>query len=459
VSLGLIIATVAIIVVEAGAGSSDMSAAQTSFPVTAETVGFWLSFAGFAIAMAIFPVHTWMLEAQSKASAGVATILSGTTLLLGAYGMMRISLVVFPTAAHYYSFAITGLAVVGAFWGCIGALRQDELRRFIGYMNVAQMSLVLLAIGAQTSVALVGAVLLLAGQAFASAMLTLVSGVNIGIWFLLYRQLQPPAASSGGTPGIEVMLLLCAAYVFGCAFRSFLPRADVQRICLFDTWLSSVVVGRSVATVAEICFAAQWAIILYQLGTMTGADTTLNAAWVIVPLILIAECFSWYAVLTTHYLGNAIENSIWAIAFFIVGIGLCRLLPEFDGEVRAVLVFTIIGIASYLAFLMTVDVPMYLGRWRTEVGDGSRLLSPLEGFRDVCTRWVVNHDLAEWKDEIAWMSLYFSAAVWASLALCVVYSVEDYLPRHRSDVTVISRSSAASTVVGQQHPVMARHGI
>ena len=107
---------------------------------------------------------------------------------------------------------------------------------------------------------------------------------------------------SGSTSGIELMLLLCAAYVFGCAFRSFLPRADVQRICLFDTWLSSVVVGRSVATVAEICFAAQWAIVLHQLGTMTGADTTLNAAWVIVPLILIAECFSWYAVLTTNYL-------------------------------------------------------------------------------------------------------------------------------------------------------------
>jgi NADH-quinone oxidoreductase subunit M len=89
---------------------------------------------------------------------------------------MRISLVVFPDPAHYYSFAIIGLAVAGAFWGSFGALRQDELRRFIGYMNVAQMSLVLLAIGAQTSVALVGAVLLLAGQGFASAMLTLISG-------------------------------------------------------------------------------------------------------------------------------------------------------------------------------------------------------------------------------------------------------------------------------------------
>ncbi len=291
-------------------------------------------------------------------------------------------------------------------------------------------------------------------------LLTVVSGANIAGWFLLYRQLhEQPTGSPGSTSGIELMLLLCAAYVFGCAFRSLLPRADVQRICLFDTWLSSVVVGRSVATVAEICFAAQWAIILHQLGTMTGADTTLNAAWVIVPLILIAECFSWHAVLTTHYLGNAIENSIWAVAFVVVGIGLCRLLPEFDGEVRVVLVITIIGIAGYLAFLMTIDVPMYLSRWRADIADGSKFLRPLEGLRDVSTRWVVTHDLAEWKDEIAWMSLYFSAAVWASLALCVFYSLGDHLPRYRTEAIVASSSSDALAVVGKPHPVMARHGV
>jgi hypothetical protein len=291
-------------------------------------------------------------------------------------------------------------------------------------------------------------------------LLTAVSGANIAVWFLLYRQFHEQAAGSlGSTSGIGLMLLLSAAYVFGCAFRSFLPRADVQRICLFDTWLSSVVVGRSVATVAEICFAAQWAIILHQMGTMTGADTTLNAAWVIVPLILIAECFSWYAVLTTNYLGNAIENSIWAVAFFIVGIGLCRLLPEFDGPVRVVLAIAITGIVGYLAFLMTIDVPMYLSRWRTEVvAGGGKLLGPLEGLRDVSTRWVVTHDLAEWKDEIAWMSLYFSAAVWASLALCVAYSLEDHLPRYRTEAAVASWSSNVSPVVGKQHPPKARPG-
>jgi hypothetical protein len=287
--------------------------------------------------------------------------------------------------------------------------------------------------------------------------LTLVSGANIAVWFLLYRQLHEQPALAG-TPGIELMLLLCAAYVFGCAFRSFLPRADVQRICLFDTWLSSVVVGRSVATVAEICFAGQWAMILHRLGMMTGADTTLNAAWVIVPLILIAECFSWYAVLTTNYLGNAIENSLWAVAFFVVGIGLCRLLPEFDGPVRVILGIAITGTAVYLAFLMTIDVPMYLKRWRAEIADGSKHLRPLEGLRDVSTRWIVTHNLAEWKDEIAWMSLYFSAAVWASLALCVCYSLEDHLPRYRTEATVASWSPDAS-VVSKQHPVTARHSL
>src|SRR5215469_14575089 len=145
-------------------------------------------------------------------------------------------------------------------------------------------------------------------------LLTLVSGANIALWFLLYHQLHAwPAGGLAGAPGVELMLLLCAAYVFGCAFRSLLPRADVQRICLFDTWLSSVVVGRSVATVAEVCFAAQWTMILLQLGKMSGAETAVIAAWAILPLILIAECFSWYAVVTTKYLFNGIENSLWAV--------------------------------------------------------------------------------------------------------------------------------------------------
>jgi hypothetical protein len=266
------------------------------------------------------------------------------------------------------------------------------------------------------------------------ALLTLASSGNIALWFSLYRQVYTqPTGGQDSASDVKLMLFLCAAYVFGCAFRSVLPRADVQRICLFDTWLSSVVIGRSVATVAEVCFAAQWAIVLLQLGGIAGVDTTLNVAWVIVPLILVAQCCSWYGVLTTNYLANAIENSIWAVAFLVVGIGLCRLLPEFDGSLRLALVVAIIGIAAYLAFLIAIDVPMYLNRWRDGRAGGDKVLAPLEGLRDASTRWVVTHDFSHWKDEIPWMSLYFTAAVWASLALCLVYSLADHHPRHGNE--------------------------
>ena len=37
---------------------------------------------------------------------------------------------------------------------------------------------------------------------------------------------------------------------------------------------------------------------------------------------------------------------------------------------------------------------------------------------DAATRWIVARDIARWDGEIAWLSLYFSVAVWTSLALC-----------------------------------------
>src|SRR5262245_62668936 len=97
--------------------------------------------------------------------------------------------------------------------------------------------------------------------------LVVVSAANIALFLLLLPRLRTSMSSRQGLIRVELLLLLCAAYVFGCAFRSVLPRADVQRICLFDTWLSSVLVGRSVATIAEVCFVIQWAIVLRRLAS------------------------------------------------------------------------------------------------------------------------------------------------------------------------------------------------
>jgi hypothetical protein len=258
-----------------------------------------------------------------------------------------------------------------------------------------------------------------------------VSAVNIAALFWLRARYRGSRGDKPAGTLIEPLLLLCAVYVLGCAFRSVLPRADVQRICLFDTWLSSIMVGRSVATVAELCFAMQWAIVLYTLGRVANSDTAKNIAKSIVPIIVVAEIFSWCAVITTNFLGNVLENSLWTITFLLIGIALSRLVPRFRGPAQLAIAAAAAGIAAYVVFMATVDVPMYFGRWQADLASGKDYLGLLAGLHDVATRWIVARDIAPWRDEIAWMSLYFSMAVWGSLALAGFGLVKHLLPRYR----------------------------
>jgi hypothetical protein len=262
--------------------------------------------------------------------------------------------------------------------------------------------------------------------------LVIVSTLNITLWFKLHSHSSRAAIrASTGILTIEPLVLLAAAYVFGCAFRSILPRADVQRICLFDTWLSSVMVGRSVATVAELCFAAQWAIVLRELGKISHSDTTKNIANMIVPLIVLAECCSWYAVISTNFLGNVLENAIWTTAFVLIGVALLRLMLSFHGPARFAIAAAAAGIACYVLFMSTVDVPMYFERWQADLAHGKPLLGLFSGLYDVATRWVVTHRFVPWHREIAWMSLYFSVAVWTSLMLGGFVLIRHLVPRYR----------------------------
>jgi hypothetical protein len=269
--------------------------------------------------------------------------------------------------------------------------------------------------------------------------LVIVSAINVALWLLLFRWSRKRLSSRGHAAlRLELLVILGAAYVFGCAFRSVLPRADVQRICLFDTWLSSVFVGRSVATVAEICFVIQWAIVLHQLAALARSDAARHTSYAVIPLILLAECCSWYAVITTDYLGNAVENSLWAAAFLLIGMALLQLFGRFRGAFRVAIGTAVLGIAGYLTFLLTIDVPMYLGRWQADLANGKELLGLLAGLHDLNTRWAVTRDIAHWRDEIPWMSLYFSVAVWSSLALCSVALVKDRMLQCRVSVTIRS---------------------
>jgi hypothetical protein len=164
---------------------------------------------------------------------------------------------------------------------------------------------------------------------------------------------------------------------------------------------------------------------------------------------VLAECCSWYAVVTTNYLGNVLENSLWTATFLLIGVALVRLVPRFRGIVRLALGAVVAGAASYCVFMMTVDVPMYFVRWEAQETSGHNLLGLVSGLHDVTTRWVVTYDIARWHHEIPWMSLYFSVAVWMSLALGGFGLIRPLLPRYQARPTLLpTRNNVVATAPG-----------
>jgi len=246
-----------------------------------------------------------------------------------------------------------------------------------------------------------------------------VGALNILAWSLsaAYLKRRRAVLSAQDYSSRRIQLLLSAGYVFGCAFRSAMPVYDVGRMCLFDSWLCSVIVGRSVATFAELCFAAQWALLLREISRATGSTVGRIASLTVVPLILIAETCSWYSVLTTSNLGHVAEESIWALSAMLLVASLFAIWPRSSAAFRPLLAAWCAAGIAYVAFMFLVDVPMYWARWIADEASGRHYLSFTQGLLDVSARWVVSHRWEDWKHEIAWMSLYFSVAVWLSIAL------------------------------------------
>lgn len=246
-----------------------------------------------------------------------------------------------------------------------------------------------------------------------------VAGFNVLAWFLSAVALK--RRSHLWTPEEystrRALLFLSAVYVFGCAFRSAFPVYDIPRICVIDSWLSCVMIGRAVATVAEMSFVAQWALMLREISRATGSVIGKFSSAALVPLIAIAETCSWYSVLTTSNIGHVAEESIWGFAVALLVVSVATMLPRCTAARRSLLVACCVAGSIYVAYMFLVDVPMYWSRWIAQDIDGRHILSVAQGAHDASVHWVVSHRWQDWKNEVVWMSLYFSVAVWISLAL------------------------------------------
>lgn len=136
-------------------------------------LGFFIA---FAVKLPVVPFHTWLPDAHTEAPTAGSVDLAGLVLKIGAYGMLRFVIPLFPQAATDFAPVAMTLAVVGILYGALVALGQKDLKRLIAYTSISHMGFVLLGIFAWNEIALQGAVLIMLAHGFSSGALFMMSG-------------------------------------------------------------------------------------------------------------------------------------------------------------------------------------------------------------------------------------------------------------------------------------------
>jgi len=106
---------------------------------------FWLALVGFGLKAGMFPLHIWLPSAHANAPSHVSAVLSGVTIKMGIYGLVRFSgWLPTPDAAGW---TVAALGVVSAVLGVAFALGQHDLKRLLAYHSVENIGIILIGLG------------------------------------------------------------------------------------------------------------------------------------------------------------------------------------------------------------------------------------------------------------------------------------------------------------------------
>lgn len=106
---------------------------------------FWLALFAFGLKAGMFPLHVWLPSAHANAPSHVSAMLSGMTLKIGIYGLVRFSgWLPVPPAAGW---VVAALGVISAVLGVAFALGQHDLKRLLAYHSVENIGIILIGLG------------------------------------------------------------------------------------------------------------------------------------------------------------------------------------------------------------------------------------------------------------------------------------------------------------------------
>jgi len=106
---------------------------------------YWLALFGFGVKAGLFPLHVWLPSAHASAPSHVSAILSGVSIKMGVYGIVRFSGWLAPPPAA--GWVVAGLGAASALLGVAFALAQHDLKRLLAYCSVENVGTILVGAG------------------------------------------------------------------------------------------------------------------------------------------------------------------------------------------------------------------------------------------------------------------------------------------------------------------------
>jgi NADH-quinone oxidoreductase subunit M len=155
---------------------SAMSHVSETMPQDQQIWAFLGFLIGFGVKMPIFPLHGWLPLAHVEAPSPVSILLSGILLKMGAYGLIRI-VIILPEAAQTLQSVLVFLALFGMIYGGLLAWRQSDLKAMVAYSSIIHMGIVLLGISTLNETGFTGAILQMSAHGLIAGALFLVVGL------------------------------------------------------------------------------------------------------------------------------------------------------------------------------------------------------------------------------------------------------------------------------------------
>ncbi|KAL3648541.1 hypothetical protein CASFOL_007965 [Castilleja foliolosa] len=152
-----------------------------------DPAGFYIGFfIAFAVKLPIIPLHTWLPDTHGEAHYSTCMLLAGILLKMGAYGLVRINMELFP---HAHSIFSPWLIIIGAtqiIYAASTSLGQRNLKKRIAYSSVSHMGFIIIGIGSITDMGLNGALLQIISHGFIGAALFFLAGTTYDRIRLVY---------------------------------------------------------------------------------------------------------------------------------------------------------------------------------------------------------------------------------------------------------------------------------